>query len=338
MIEIKKNISLKGLNTFNIDVKAEKYCEINSVRDISELADSNSFDQKFMILGGGSNVLFTTDFNGLIIKNNLKGIKVISEDTKKVIVKAFAGEVWDDLVKFCVENEYYGIENLSHIPGTVGAAPIQNIGAYGTEISDLIKEVEYFDIFEKIIKIIDNSGCLFGYRNSIFKNELKNKILITAITIKLSKKKIFNLNYRVLAEEFKTANPDNLNIKLLRDKIIEIRDSKLPLTDQFGNAGSFFKNPEITKSEFKELHLKYPDIIFFETEENKMKIPAGWLIENAGLKGYRTGDVGTFPKQALVIVNYGNATGGEVIKFAEMIIGKIKKIYGINLIPEVNII
>ena len=268
----------------------------------------------------------------------IKGIEILDENEDSATVKAGAGVVWDDLVRFCVEREFYGIENLSLIPGTVGAAPIQNIGAYGTEIADTLSEVEYFD-FEKYEKfVIRKEDCNLGYRDSIFKNKLKNKIIVTSVILKLSTKKNLNLGYRALQNEFPERYPENISIYEVREKIIKIRESKLPSTDKFGNAGSFFKNPEISEKEFNKLQHKFPDIVYFETGKDKIKIPAGWLIENAGLKGIKKGNTGTYPKQALVLVNYGNAKGSEIKALAEEIIQQIEYRYGVSLVPEVNII
>lgn len=337
-IKTEENKPLKELNTFHIDVKAAKYCEIKSKKDILELSENDDFKSEKLVLGGGSNILFTKDFAGLVIKNNIKGIEILSEDENSVKIKAGAGVVWDDLVKFCVEKEFYGIENLSLIPGTVGAAPIQNIGAYGTELSDVLFEVEFYDTEEQKFRSLEKDYCKLDYRNSIFKKELKNKIIITSVTLELSLEKSFNLSYRALQKEFEERSIDNIALSEVRDKIIQIRNSKLPSTDLYGNAGSFFKNPEITVSHFEKLKKKFPDIVYFETGKDKVKVPAGWLIETAGMKGKRIGNTGTYPEQALVIINYGNADGSEVKRFAEKIISEIDNKFGITLIPEVNIL
>lgn len=335
-LKIIENVSLKNLNTFKIDVKAKFFCEVTNKEDILELSDEGFFKKKWIILGGGSNVLFLDDFDGIVIKNRISGFEELLKDEEKVIIKANSGELWDVFVDYCVTNSFYGAENLSLIPGTVGASPIQNIGAYGTEVSEIIFSVEYFDIKSKSFRTIEKSLCEFGYRESIFKNDLKNKTIITSVNFKLSVKPNYKLIYKPLSDIF--ADKEKRSLSEIRNKIIEIRTSKLPDTDVFGNAGSFFKNPEITPDEFERLKREYPDIVSFKTESGNVKISAGWLIEKTGLKGFKKGNVGTYNQQALVILNFGGAKGNEIIQFSEFISAEVLNMFKINLTPEVNII
>ena len=336
---ILENYSLKKHNTFGIEVKAKKFIEIENEDELIDLFKTKpDLKKNLFVIGGGSNLLFTKDYDGTILKYSGKGINVIEKSDESVFVKASAGVVWDDLVKFCVEEKYYGIENLSLIPGTVGAAPVQNIGAYGVEFKDVFYSLEGYNIesCEKII--IKKNECKFGYRNSIFKNELKGKYIITSVVIKLGIKKAFHLSYRALKDHFKPDELDDLTIEQVSDAVRNIRLSKLPDVDVYGNAGSFFKNPEINKKEFILLEEKYPDLVFHKISDNCYKIPAGWLIEKCGLKGKKIGNVGTYKHQALVIINYGNANGEEVRKFAEKIQKDVFRNFGIEIQPEVNIL
>jgi UDP-N-acetylmuramate dehydrogenase len=324
---------------FGVDCSAKYFIEAEKEADINEaLSFSKTVNLSILFLGGGSNILLTKDFNGIVIKIGIKGIKILEDKNEYVIVESYAGELWDDLVSFCVKKEFYGIENLSLIPGTVGAAPIQNIGAYGIEIKDVLQSVEGVLIESNIKKVFSNAECKFDYRDSIFKHEFKDKFVVTKIVLKLSKKKKFNLNYRAFQEFLNLVDKEKITIKDVSELVKEIRSSKLPDTGEFGNAGSFFKNPEINSSEFFRLQEKYPDIVHFQVEKGKFKIPAGWLIEKSGFKGRREGEVGTYKHSALVIINYGNATGAEIISFAEEIQEAVKNKFGIKLIPEVNII
>jgi len=338
-MKIKENYSLKMLNMFGVDCSAKYFIEAEKEADINEaLSFSKTVSKPVLFLGGGSNILFTNDFNGIVIKIGIKGIKILEEKNDYAIVESCAGELWDDLVSFCVKKEFYGIENLSLIPGTVGAAPIQNIGAYGIEIKDVVQSVEGILLDSNTMKVFSNTECGFDYRDSIFKHTLKDKFVIIKIVLKLSKKKKFNLNYRAFQEFLNLVDKEKITIKDVSELVKEIRIGKLPDTKEFGNAGSFFKNPEISSSEFFRLQEKYPDIVHFQVEKGKFKIPAGWLIEKSGFKGKREGEVGTYKHQALVIINYGNATGAEIISFAEKIQEAVKNKFGIKLIPEVNII
>ena len=339
MPDIQRDINLQPLNTFGIKAHALQFIECHSLDDLSALILSGEMKgQKHLILGGGSNLLFTGDFDGLVIKNSLKGIEIISEDDSIVTVKAMAGEVWNDLVMHAVENGWGGIENLSLIPGQVGAAPMQNIGAYGVEIRDVLVSVEAMDIKTGEIVEFRNEECEFAYRESIFKTSARNKYIITAITINLHKDPEVNISYGAIKEVLENKGISKPGIKDVSEAVIEIRRSKLPDPAELGNAGSFFKNPEIDKVAFDEFINANPDAPFYETKEGKYKIPAGWMIEQCGWKGKRVGETGAHARQALVLVNYGNAKGSEVEELSKKIRESVQERFGISLQPEVNII
>ncbi len=337
MFEIKENISLKNYNTFGIDIKCRYLVNCNTVQDIVDFVKSHEAkDSLLMILGGGSNVLFTVDFEGYILRPNIKGIEIIEESGEFVIIKVGAGQDWDEFVEYCVNNNWGGIENLSLIPGNVGTCPIQNIGAYGVEVKDVIVEVEVINRESLDIKKYSNLECKFGYRDSIFKHELKNKEIITYVYFKLKKQPDLKLEYGNLQDELKRF--DNININSVRQAVIDIRNSKLPKPEEIGNSGSFFKNPVINKSEFDSLIKKFPEMPFYIQNNDLVKIPAGWLIEKSGWKGKRVGDAGVHEKQALVLVNYGNATGKEIYDLAIQIQRSVKEKFDLNIEMEVNII
>jgi len=335
---IENNISLKHLNTFGIDVNAKEFVVIKSHQDLQGLiAQRDLTKEKFLILGGGSNLLFTKDFTGLILKIEITGIELINEDDQHVWVKAGGGVVWHDFVLYCIEKGWGGLENLSLIPGTVGASPIQNIGAYGVEVKDVIEEVIGIDLITKQIKTIHSSDCRFEYRSSIFKTELKNKFLITEVVFKLSKKPMLHIEYGAIKDELKRENIEQPTIKDVSNAVINIRRSKLPDPAIIGNAGSFFKNPVVTEQKLTELKAIYPSIVFYPFD-NQYKLAAGWLIEQSGWKGYRENNVGCHEKQALVLVNYGAAAGDEILRLAQKIQDSIKQKFGVDLEMEVNII
>ncbi|PIW69349.1 MAG: UDP-N-acetylenolpyruvoylglucosamine reductase [Ignavibacteriales bacterium CG12_big_fil_rev_8_21_14_0_65_30_8] len=337
-MQIQKNISIKQFNTFGVDVKANLFVELKNENFLNELFSSvNEIPNRF-ILGGGSNVLFTKDFNGIIIKNLLPGIEKIGEDNNFVFIKTGAGVNWHKLVKYSIKNNYWGIENLSLIPGTVGAAPIQNIGAYGQELKNVFHQLETFDLQNNQFKTFAKDECKFGYRDSIFKKEFKNRFLITSVTLKLSKKEDAILTYQPVKEEIDRLKINKPSISQISEIICNIRRSKLPDPNKLGNAGSFFKNPEITEKKYLELKKANNDIKGFKTENNKYKISAGWLIEKCGWKGKRVGDVSSFEKQALVLVNVGKATGKDILDFAESIKEIVKVKFGIELKEEINIV
>ncbi len=333
-----KNAFLKGLNTFNIDALANRLYVVKSDSEIEEIVeDLNKHRLKHFILGGGSNVLFTKNFAGGIIKNELKGIKVVEEDDNSVIVQAKAGEIWDDFVNFTVSKQFWGLENLSGIPGTVGAAPVQNIGAYGVEAKDTIIRIIGFDFVDLEWRIFSNAECKFGYRESIFKAEYKNRILITAVDFKLSKTPAPKLQYGAL-KELENIKADALSVVDIREAVLKIRNSKLPDPKLLGNAGSFFKNPVIDNELYLKLQTEYPDITCYPFADGNVKIPAGWLIEKCGYKGKQKGNVGTYENQSLVIVNHGGATGQEVFQYAREIQSAVKAKFSIEIRYEVQIL
>ncbi len=337
-MKIQKNYNLSKLNTFGIKAFAKFFVELENEADLKELFKSSEFKENpKLFLGGGSNVLFTKDFDGLVILNKLKGVEILSEDSESVVIRCMGGEIWHDLVVFAVERGLWGIENLALIPGTVGAAPMQNIGAYGVELKDTVENVEAFDINTGEKKIFSNKECEFGYRESVFKNKLKGRYFISAVTLRLSKKEKKNVTYKVLADHLQKKGIEVKNSKHISDAVAEIRRSKLPDPKVIGNAGSFFKNVFIQPVELKKLQEISPDMPYFE-EEGVVKIPAGWLIERCGWKGKRLGNVGVHDKQALVLVNHGGASGLEIVELAHKIIADVKEKFGLELSPEVNIV
>ncbi len=339
MLKIEENKSLKPYNTFGVNVKANYFTSVESEKEILEILLSKRFSSmNKLILGGGSNILFTKNYDGLVIHNIEKGIRLLEETEKYVIIESSAGEIWNDLVSYCVENKYYGIENLSLIPGTVGAAPIQNIGAYGVEIKDVFESLEGINLETGERKIYKKNECKFDYRDSIFKRGLKWKIIITKVILKLKKEKQFNLNYRSLNDYLGKANKEKLTIRRVRETVNKIRMSKLPDPHRFGNAGSFFKNPEVSEEKFLELKKDFEETVFFKLDNNKYKIPAAFLIEKCGFRGKRIGNVATYNQQALVIINMGSATGEQIKTFSQEIQKAVFDKFGIELTPEVNII
>lgn len=333
---IRTNFNLKNLNTFRVNTFAKYFLELNDYENLNILLkEITNYTQK-LFLGGGSNILFINDFNGLVIKNNLIGIKIEDQNHDTVVVSTYSGEVWDNLVSFCIENEFYGIENLTAIPGTVGAAPIQNIGAYGTELKDVFYSLEGYSFSQNKFITFYKDDCKFDYRKSVFK-DLKDDFFIINVKFILSKKKKFNLEYKSLKNALSNYKEDELSLDIVSKTIREIRNSKLPDYNLFGNAGSFFKNPEIDEKTLSSIVSKFPDVNYFKTEKG-YKIFAGWLIEKIGYKGKQEGNVGCYDKQALVLINYGNATGIEILNFAKKIQNVVFEKFNILLEPEVNII
>jgi UDP-N-acetylenolpyruvoylglucosamine reductase len=328
--------SLKSFNSFKIEATCTDFICINKDEEFDELFAQKTFETPFLLLGGGCNILFTKDFTGTIIHINTKGIKIINETDDFVEIDVKAGENWDDFIDFCVKNSFFGVENLAGIPGKVGSCPVQNIGAYGVEVKDVIKEVHVREIATGKTFVFSNETCQFRYRDSIFKNEKKDKYIITSVVFRLSKIEQYNLKYKALLDEFET-HP-NLSLSLVREKICEIRNRKLPDTEQIGSAGSFFKNPVILLTHYKKLQEKYPQLIHFEEDENRVKLAAAQLIELSGWKGYREGDAGVYPHQPLVLVNYGNATGQKIKNLAKKIQQSVFENFGIELEWEVNIV
>jgi UDP-N-acetylmuramate dehydrogenase len=335
-MEINNNISLKSLNSFGIEAIAKTFIEISDINDLTNFHKTEILkSEPYYILGGGSNILFTKDFAGTIIHPNFKGIVIIEENKDSSLVKVFAGEVWDDFVNFCVTNNLSGIENLSLIPGNCGAAPVQNIGAFGVEIKDCMESVELYNIEtgEKIT--LTNNECKFGYRTSIFKTDFKNNWLIISTTYKLTNTNHnFNTSYGALSEELKKHN--EVSLKSIRESVIFIRTSKLPDPKEMGNAGSFFKNPIVKIKKAEEIIKIFANAPVYKFSETEVKLAAGWLIEQCGWKGKQIGNVGVHKKQALVLVNYGNAKGIEIINLSENIKKSVFDKFGIKLETEVN--
>ncbi len=338
-MQIRENFSLKPYNTFGIDVKAKYFSSFQSVDELKEILNSQFSILNFqLILGGGSNLLFTKDVNGIVLKNEIKGIEVISQDKDFIYVKAGAGINWHEFVLYCLQNNYAGVENLSLIPGNVGASPMQNIGAYGVEIKDVFHQLEAYHINKKILKVFSLEDCEFRYRESVFKRKYKNEFVITSVSFRLRKTPVFNTSYGAIQQELDKMAVKELSIQVISKAVINIRSSKLPDWKKLGNAGSFFKNPLIVQHEFYELKRMYSNIPGYNVDEKFTKLAAGWLIEQCGWKGYRKGDAGCYAKQALVLVNYGNATGQEIFELSEEIIQSVKKNFGVTLEREVNII
>lgn len=336
---IKEYTPLKPFNTFGIEATARYFTEISTVRELKQILQNEDFiDTPKLFLGGGSNILLMADYPGLVIKNSIKGIKQEDWDADSVAVTAGAGEIWHDFVLYCIENNLSGIENLSLIPGTVGAAPMQNIGAYGAEIKDVFLSLEALNLKTLEIEVFDKEICNFGYRESYFKHEGKGKYVILSMTLKLAKTANINIAYGDIQRILEEKGIVSPSIKDVSDAVIKIRRSKLPDPKDIGNSGSFFKNPEVSKEQFERLKEKFKDLPGYPINENLVKVPAGWLIEQAGWKGKRFGQVGVHEKQALVLVNYGGGTGQEIATLARNIQLSIKDKYGIQINPEVNYI
>jgi UDP-N-acetylmuramate dehydrogenase len=336
---LKPNISLKPFNTFGIDATASDFIEIDSIETLQFVIDNfNLANRKTLVIGGGSNILLTKNFDGLVLKMSIKGIEKVNEDNEYVYLKAMAGETWHGFVMHCVTNNYSGVENLSLIPGCVGAAPMQNIGAYGVEIKDTCFEVEAYNIETNEVTIFSNADCKFGYRESIFKHEAKGKYIISSVIFKLAKQAKINVSYGAIQDVLKSKNIENPTIQNVSEAVIAIRESKLPNPKVLGNAGSFFKNPEVPTEEYLTLKEKYPALVGYKTSETHTKLAAGWLIEQCGWKGKVVGNTGSHKDQALVLVNYGNATGNEIWKLAMQIQESVFEKFGVTIVPEVNVI
>ena len=335
-MDIIQRKSLINLNTFGMDVHAEEFIYIFSKSQLLEVLENHSYED-INILGGGSNILLTKDLEGLTLKNEIQGIRVISEINNEVLVSVGGGENWHQFVLWTIKNGFGGVENLSLIPGTVGAAPIQNIGAYGVELKDVFVKLEAIDLRTKAPLVFENKDCEFGYRDSIFKRALKGKLFITKVYLKLTKKHNVNIGYGAIRDVLSQWKIKTPTVRDVSKAVIHIRESKLPNPADIGNSGSFFKNPVIEKAQFEKLKSSFPNIVFYSLPNGRVKVPAGWLIEQAGWKGIRRGDAGCHEKQALVLVNYGKAKGAEIYSLAMDILASVKEKFGIDLTPEVNI-
>ncbi len=336
-MQVLQNISLKPYNTFGIDLPAEYFTELSDVQMLPSITDDTALPAKKSILGGGSNILLTKPVSGLLIHNRLQGIELLKEDDDHVWLKVSSGEIWHGFVMHAIANGWAGIENLALIPGTVGASPMQNIGAYGIEAKETIESVTFWHWQEKAFITYSNEECRFGYRDSIFKHGLKDKVFITSVTFRLNKKPVFNTSYGAITQELEKMNVSEPNIRAIAEAVIAIRSSRLPDPKQIGNAGSFFKNPTISKQQFESLKEKYPDIPSYHVSDTLVKVPAGWLIEHNGWKGKRFGDAGVHAKQALVLVNYGSASGAEIWDLSSQVVDSVKDTFGIELEREVQI-
>ncbi|SRR5579871_276577 len=333
---IQENVPLKKFNTFGIDVSARYFATFSNTDELTECLTQNA-GYRSIILGGGSNILFTKNFDGIVLKNEIGGIDLIDEDQDHIYVKAGAGENWHQLVLYCIGRNWAGIENLSLIPGNVGATPMQNIGAYGVEIKEVFFELEAYSIAEKKVYTFSVNDCEFGYRDSVFKNRFKDQFVILSVTYCLNKFPKFNIGYGAIEQELQKMNVKELNIQSISQAVINIRTSKLADPAVIGNAGSFFKNPSVSRQTFTELKNNFPNIIGYDNEDGSVKLAAGWLIEQCGWKGYRKGDAGCYERQALVLVNYGKAPGKEIYDLSEEILQSVKNKFGVQLEREVNI-
>jgi UDP-N-acetylmuramate dehydrogenase len=349
MASIEKNISVKNYNSFSINACANYFASFNSVENLKELLYSyqqikNTHQNSVLILGGGSNLLFASNFGGLVLKNEIKGIKIIKEDEHHIYIQAGAGENWHQFVLYCIQHNLAGVENLSLIPGNVGASPMQNIGAYGVEIKDVFHSLEAYHIKDKKIVIFTLNDCEFGYRESVFKRKFKDEFVILDVTYRLNRIPDYKITYGAIGQELEKMGVKDLSIQAVSQAVINIRSSKLPDPAVIGNAGSFFKNPEIGSHEFHELTRMFPGIVGYDLPNGNVKLAAGWLIEQCGpssgvsWKGYRKGDAGCHEKQALVLVNYGIATGSEIYDLSEAILQSVKAKFGVVLEREVNIV
>lgn len=338
-MNLQKDFSLKPYNTFGIDARCTLFADVKDEEMLREVLHSSGL-KKFrkLILGGGSNILFTKDFDGLVIKISIGGMEVLKEDERYVWLKAGAGVVWHELVLFCIRNNYAGIENLSLIPGLVGAAPMQNIGAYGVELESVFESLEAVHILSGEKRLFMKKDCGFGYRESVFKGRLKDQFVITSVTLRLNKTPVFNTSYGAIRETLEKMGVKELSIKAISDAVIAIRSSKLPDPKVIGNAGSFFKNPEVPEAVYQKVKAAFAGLPHYPASNGMIKIPAAWLIEQCGWKGKRIGNTGSYKDQALVLVNYGSANGAEIMELAMKIKESVRQKFGIDLVPEVNVV
>lgn len=345
-MRIRENVSLRQYNTFGINVAARYFAAFNNTDELSARLEENPRIHK-IIIGGGSNILFTKDVDGMVLKNEMMGIEVLKEDNDYVYVRAAAGENWHGFVQYCIQRNWGGIENLSLIPGCVGAAPMQNIGAYGVELQEVFEGLTAFHIRDMKMQHFGPSDCAFGYRDSVFKKEYRNRFIILDVTFRLLKKPVFHTSYGAIRQELEKMGVKELSVQDVSRAVINIRRSKLPDPAVIGNAGSFFKNPEITVEQFQTLEKLYPEMPHYpvkkypssaDNDSGRVKIAAGWLIEQCGWKGFRNGDAGVHVSQALVLVNYGKAKGSDIYRLSEEIVQSVQKKFGIILDREVNIL
>lgn len=337
-MQIEENVSLKPFNTFGIDAKARYFSAFRSEFELEETLVSKPPVQPVFILGGGSNILLTGDFNGLVLKNEIKGIEEIKEDENYVYVKAGAGENWHAFVQYCIKHNFAGVENLSLIPGNVGASPMQNIGAYGVEIKDVFYDLEAYHVEENKCYTFSLNDCEFGYRDSIFKRKYKDRFVILNVTLRLRKKPVFHTQYGAIKDELQKMGIQDLSIQAISQAVINIRTSKLPDPAIIGNAGSFFKNPSVLQEQFLKIKENFPNVVAYPNNDGSIKLAAGWMIEQCGWKGVRKGDAGCHSNQALVLVNYGHATGKEIYSLSQEILDSVKEKFGVTLEREVNVI
>ena len=331
------NFDLRPYNTFGISVIAENFAKFSTIDELKQLLEASK-SQPRLILGGGSNILLKNNVPGFVLKNDLKGIEVVNQDEKNVLVKAGAGEIWHDFVLWSLDQNLGGIENLSLIPGSVGAAPMQNIGAYGVEIKDVFDSLEAVDVESGELKVFTSQDCEFGYRESVFKRNLKGKYIITSVTLRLNRRHQLNTSYGAIEQKLQEKGITDPSIRDVSNAVIEIRQSKLPDPAKIGNSGSFFKNPVISKAQFEALKAKYPDVANYPVDEENVKVAAGWLIDQAGWKGKTYDNYGVHKNQALVLVNYGGAKGEDIYQLSEDILQAVKEKYGITLEREVNVV
>jgi UDP-N-acetylmuramate dehydrogenase len=338
-MQVSENVLLKSYNTFGIAATARYFASFVSADELMEVLDHPPVNYlPHMILGGGSNILFTQDYNGLLLKNEIKGIELLGEDNDYVYVKAGAGENWHGFVQHCIGKDLAGLENLSLIPGNVGASPMQNIGAYGVEIKDVFHELQALHLQDRSVVTFNNADCHFGYRESVFKKEYRQQFAILSVTFRLSKQPHFNTSYGAINEELQRMGVQELSIRAVSQAVINIRSSKLPNPAEIGNAGSFFKNPTVTKEKYEALHVAFPAMVAYPVGNDHYKLAAGWLIEQCGWKGYRKDDAGVHAKQALVLVNYGGAGGNEIYALSQQVLDSVEEKFDVLLEREVNIV
>jgi UDP-N-acetylmuramate dehydrogenase len=331
------NVSLAAYNTFGIDVQADALTEVHSIKELKDALDSNVGKLPLLILGGGSNILFTKPVHAFVIVNQIKGVHVVEEQGDGIVVEAGSGEVWHEFVQFTVEKGWGGIENLSLIPGSVGASPMQNIGAYGVEIKDVFHSLDALEIETGKVVTFSKEACAFGYRESVFKRTLKEKYIITAVRYNLSKKPSFQTGYGAIQQELEAMGVQDLSVRSISEAVIRIRQSKLPDPNVLGNAGSFFKNPVVSAELAHRILESHPNAPHYPQADGTEKLAAGWLIEQCGLKGFRKGNCGVHEKQALVLVNYGGATGNEIYTLSQLVLDTVQEKFGVLLEREVNI-